>query len=162
MDLTIDQINYYFHYDRENGKLYWKNHWDKAVRTKMLGKEVGAIERKGYRVFLLNYKTYKVHRIIYLIEVGFLPPKNYMIDHINGVKTDNRFINLRVVTNRQNCQNKKRHREGKLVGTSWFKRDNLWLSQIQINGEYKYLGYFNTELEAHQRYMQELKARGLA
>ena len=157
MDLTIDQINYYFHYDRENGKLYWKNHWDKSVRTRFLHKEAGTV-RLGYRRIILGLKVYTVHRLIWFIENRSLPT---MIDHINGDSLDNRIQNLRTSASRKNQQNQRRHREGKLVGASFHKASQTWRAVVKIEGKQIYLGLFNTELEAHQRYVQELKARGL-
>ena len=83
------------------------------------------------------------------------------IDHINGVRCDNRLENLRIVTSRENSQNKVCHRQGKLVGTSLRNKGrNLkkpWQSAIKINGKRKSLGYFATELEAHQTYMAKCK-----
>lgn len=42
-------------------------------------------------------------------------------------------------------------------GVCFNKRDNKWVAQITINGNKKHLGYFLTELEAHQAYQTKLK-----
>lgn len=159
MELTREYLLWLFHYDRENGKLYWKNHWSASKRTLLVGKEAGNVGQHGYVHIGISQKYFKLHRLIWFLETNQWPKDT--VDHINGNKLDNRFVNLRVVTNRQNCSNKKHHRRGRLVGASVWKRDGNWMSKIQINGKVVHLGYFNTELEAHQRYMQELKARGL-
>lgn len=70
------------------------------------------------------------------------------LDHINGVKTDNRICNLRAVTNQQNQWNRI-----KAKGYSWFKRDSKWRAAIKINKKDIYLGCFNTEEEARQAYL---------
>jgi hypothetical protein len=40
---------------------------------------------------------------------------------------------------------------------SWFKRYNKWKATIRIDGKQKYLGLFESELEASQAYQQALK-----
>ena len=113
----------------------------------------------GYKYVILHRDAVRVSFNVHkLIQLAFDMGAGYM-DHINGIKIDNRLDNLRVVTPRQNSQNKVCHRNGKLVGASlnsggWnFKKP--WQSTIKINGKNKSLGYFATELEAHQRYMKE-------
>ena len=69
------------------------------------------------------------------------------IDHINGIRNDNRIINLRNVTNQQNQWNRT-----KAKGYSWNKSLNKWQAQIRLNGKVIYLGYFTTEEEARDAY----------
>jgi hypothetical protein len=78
------------------------------------------------------------------------------VDHIDGITLNNRRSNLRIVTARQNCQNKGMHREGRLVGAYFHKRKNTWMAQIRINGKIKFLGLFPAEQLAHEKYMEEL------
>lgn len=83
-----------------------------------------------------------------------------MIDHIDGNKLNNTIENLRGVNHsRANQQNRKKHREGKLIGTCFYK--NGWISQITVETKNVYLGRFKTEREAHERYAIELQRRGL-
>ncbi len=76
------------------------------------------------------------------------------IDHINHNGVDNRKENLRVVTNRQNCQNRLSHRSSssKYKGVSWHKSRQKYQANIQIDGKLKYLGRFNNEIEAAKAY----------
>lgn len=46
----------------------------------------------------------RVHKIVYIAFNGEIP-KGYEIDHINGIKTDNRLENLRCVTHKDNVYN---------------------------------------------------------
>jgi len=117
--------------------------------------------RHGYKYVILHRDAVRVSFNVHkLMQLAFDMGGGYM-DHINGIKIDNRLDNLRVVTPRQNSQNKVCHRNGKLVGASLKNRDrNLkkpWQSVIQIKGKRKFLGRFTTELEAHQRYMTECR-----
>ena len=51
----------------------------------------------------VGYKSYLVHRIAFLKGYGYLPKK---VDHINGISTDNRLVNLRDGDNGVNEQNR--------------------------------------------------------
>lgn len=88
-------------YDKETGKI---------IRRKsgrgfhfVPGKEAGGKANDGYRRIKLDMKSYQVHRIAWLYVHGVFP--SFFIDHINGVKDDNRIENLREVTRSQNKMN---------------------------------------------------------
>lgn len=101
----------------------------------------------GYAVLKSPF-FFRMHRVLTKC------PDGYIVDHINGNSLDNRKSNLRIVTNRENGQNKKIHRSGKLVGCSYHKRRKKWEAQIRVDKNRKSLGYFKTEHEAHQAYMK--------
>jgi serine/threonine-protein kinase RIO1 len=161
--ITVEYLNWLFDYDKENGKLYWKNHKSYAVFRKYQGKEAGCVnvqknKRTKYLAVSIDDKTYKIHRLIWFIETG---KWSNVIDHINGNGFDNRISNLRSVSTRFNSRNRYTHRKGKLVGAHYNKRDQMWRSRITIDNKQIILGYYNTEKEAHDRYMFELTNRGL-
>jgi hypothetical protein len=87
-----------------------------------------------------------------LMGLHFIPnPDNYkQIDHINGIKYDNRLENLRWVLRSQNERNKKKRMNcsSQYMGVCWDKKYNNWKACIRINGIKKNLGCFATELEA--------------
>jgi hypothetical protein len=133
-------------YDPKTGVLIWKKS----------GKEAGCYHKgKGYRVVSVNNRQYKAHRLAWLLHYGRWP--NPYIDHINGVRDDNRIANLRETTTRGNGMNRKEHRAGKLPGTD--RADGArWKARIEINGKSKYLGCFNSESEAHKAYLSACRA----
>lgn len=77
-------------------------------------------------------------------------------DHIDGNSLNNQRLNLRLCTVRQNHANQQRHRDGKLVGAH--RSGNTWGSFICVKGKDRRLGTFQTEREAHERYIEELKS----
>lgn len=98
-----------------------------------------------------NTKIVIMHRVI------MNAPKGIDVDHINGDALDNRKINLRLVTNRQNAQNRHVTTSSKYPGVSWFKTRNKWRSYITIGGKFKHLGYFEDEKEAAMAYEKALR-----
>lgn len=90
-------------------------------------------------------KHIQLHRLI----MGF--PYNKQIDHINRNSLDNRKCNLRVVTNAENCRNRKMPLNNKSghIGVFFEKEKALkWSAYITFNGKRKRLGNYNTKDEA--------------
>jgi len=80
--------------------------------------------------------------------------KGLHLDRINN-EGDYEPSNCRFVTNRENSLNKRfltsRNKSG-YRGVSWYKPTKKWVSQIQINGKGKTIGYFNSREEAAEAY----------
>lgn len=94
-------------------------------------------------------KMFLAHRLAFLMMTGSFPIAD--TDHINGVKSDNRWINLRQATRQENLRNRKSW--GKFMkGVS--KLGKKFRAQINIDGVQTYLGTFDTELEAHLAYCE--------
>ena len=85
---------------------------------------------------------------------GYSDIRALQIDHINGVRCDNRFSNLREATAAENGQNQAvpRHNTSGFMGVHWNRRAGNWQARIMIAGRNKYLGYFDTPEAAHAAY----------
>jgi hypothetical protein len=142
----------YFAYDPETGIMRWKI--DNGPKNRK-GKAVGCKNKRGYIRVRFKGEDYQYHRIAWAIGHNTLevPP---ILDHTNGDRSDNRLYNLRAATSQQNNFNCKSKRNG-LKGASFYKRKNKWQSQIRINGKSKHLGFFDTEIEAHEAYCRAAK-----
>ena len=46
----------------------------------------------------------------------------------------------------------------KYTGVCWDKRQNKWMVGIRINGNTKFLGYFDNEYKAHLRYQKAIQS----
>ena len=93
-------------------------------------------------------RTIRMHH-----EIIGRPPVGKMSDHADGNGCNNQRYNLRHVTNRQNCQNKKNiQKTSKYTGVSWSKSNKKWYTHIMINGKTKSLGFFTNEKEAFETY----------
>lgn len=126
----------------------WNLRWE--------GKDVGAI-MEGYICTSINKKMYRCHRLAFLYMEGYLPENN--IDHINRVRNDNRWVNLREVStqcNLQNCNLSSVNTSG-VTGVLWDKSRNKWTARMMIRGKNLYLGRFeNFEDAVMARYKEEL------
>lgn len=73
-----------------------------GVCLDLSGRQLGTLTQRGYLRATINGREYRLHRLVWLWVHGEHPPENLTIDHINGVKTDNRIENLRLATVAQN------------------------------------------------------------
>jgi hypothetical protein len=107
----------------------------------------------GYLRVKLNGRYLTAHRVVWVLaDRGPLPSQ---IDHINGVRTDNRPENLRAATPQQNQQNARRHVDGGsgFKGVHWHRVDRKWQARITVAGRRRHLGYFDKPIEAHAAYV---------
>ena len=144
----------HFRYEPETGHLYRTKHYMfKSWKNQLITR----IEGFGYLQLKHRQKAYHAQLVCWFLYYGKWPTRK--IDHINGITTDNRIVNLREVSARTNTINTVRNRAGRLVGASKNKNLRLrpWRSAIYIEGVKVELGRFDTEIEAHEAYMNKLK-----
>lgn len=121
----------------------------------MPGSVAGGRHAHGYRVISLFGRQILAHRLAWFYVYGEWP-KN-VVDHINGIKDDNRIANLRDVSHKVNCRNlvsPSKNNSSGFLGVHF--RDGLkkpWRSGISYDGRFKHLGYFETPEEAHAAYL---------
>lgn len=81
-----------------------------TVFSKNWKKSLGCRSSRGYLVCSLVHKgikkQVKIHQIVWMSFNGAIP-SGLVIDHINGNKLDNSLENLRLVTNKENSQNRR-------------------------------------------------------
>ena len=150
--ITFEEVNKVLRYDEASGKLYWKIRTSNRIN---IGDEAGRLNSSGYAVIGLRTKTYYAHRLAWFLSTGNWPENQ--IDHINGERADNRFVNLRQATNKDNCQNKRSaigvDKENRLLGAYFHRPSGKFLAMIGVDGKSKYLGYFDTKEQEHQAYL---------
>lgn len=142
-ELSQSFIKKAFKYNPETGNLTYRF-------TQAAGKtgEIATINHSGgYLSVRINGKDYLTHRIIWLYMKGYLP---LQIDHINHVRDDNRWINLREVSNRENHLNESipNNSTTNVLGVSLIKATNRFRAYIVIHNKQIHLGVFNTLNEA--------------
>jgi hypothetical protein len=130
-------------YNPETGIFNW---------IKRNGNIAGSLHNKGYSRIEINGRKYLAHRLAWLYVNGSFP--NEFIDHINGVRDDNRIVNIREASRSQNAWNQGVNivNTSGLKGVYWNKKANKWLAKIEFLGKSKYIGVFLDKNEAHQAY----------
>jgi len=117
-----------------------------------------------YRLFKNKFgKRLSGHQIVAMAFLNHIPDSySLVIDHINGIGTDNRLLNLRIVTHAQNlsvCYKREKHGcTSSFRGVSWHKPYKKWRANITKDGKSKHIGYYFTEMEAHEAYQIALKS----
>ncbi|WP_080662516.1 HNH endonuclease [Sinorhizobium meliloti] len=124
--------------------------------TRLYGQHAGVVTTtwpNGYVRVNFEDQSYLGHRVAWLLQTGSWPEDE--VDHINLVKDDNRWLNLREASRSDNLGNRAAYSNNKsgLKGAYFSKRLNKWQSFIQKGGKHKYLGLFATAEDAHAAYM---------
>jgi hypothetical protein len=152
-DLTAQRLRELLDYDPESGRFVWRVY---RGRTAKPGTVAGNHHPEGYKIIMICGHSYGAHRLAWLHAHGVMP--SGQIDHINGVRNDNRLSNLRDVTRAVNKQNIKGARKDSkasgLVGAYWHNVSKKWFSNIGVNGKRLHLGMFATAEEAHASYIE--------
>lgn len=135
----------------EQGSMKWKKH----RFSNLVGREVGCLDSRGYRIFKYKNRQYKVHRVIYAFFTGDWPDS---IDHINRDPADNRLINLRPIDHIHNLQNVTKTRGvSRYRGVSYQKGVRKPRAFVQYKNKREFLGYFESEEAASFAYESRRK-----
>ena len=141
-------------YDPETGVLIWKKCRDKTK----IGKPASSLDVCGYVQINICGKVLKGHRVAWAIFYGKWATG--MIDHKNGMRSDNRIENLRDCDNQTNCQNVRlgsRKNKTGYIGVHMAKqgkKEKMYRAKIQINGKQIHLGGYPTAEEAFDAYVK--------
>ena len=148
--LTQEILKEHFRYEPETGHFFWA----KKSYRRILSRPISSKGSRGYIQVCTNLsgkiKTYDIHRLIWIYMYGQTPDE---IDHINGIRDDNRLCNLRNVTHQQNMMNQAKKQLNKTFkGIYLSTNKKRWVAEICCNNQRKYLGTFDTPEEAYEAY----------
>ena len=105
-------------------------------------------------------KNITVHALVAMAFLNHVPDGHKIeVDHKNDITTDNRLENLQLLTGADHRMktSKNRNPSRQYTGVCWHKVTKKWMAQIQIEGKNKYLGLYETEIEAHLAYQKVLE-----
>ena len=150
---SLEYFKSKLNYNPDIGIFIWKfkdsnTKGEKIFNGQYAGKEAGGKDKDGYIVIRINDRLIFAHRIAYLFMTGEWPKEQ--IDHINGIKDDNSWRNLRSVSHMENLKNQKisnRNTSG-VRGINWSKKENKWRARINFDGKQINLGFFENFNEA--------------
>ena len=135
-----------FFYDGKN--LLWK----KIITRKKNGSIAGCLQNTGHRQIKIDGKIYLAHRVIWMLHHGSWPKND--IDHINGIRDDNRIENLREATRQENSLNRSLSKLNKsgVKGVYFMNSRNKWHAKIKLKGKTIHIGYFDKKEDAIEAY----------
>lgn len=116
------------------------------------GQPVGSVTNTGYISIWIFGEPILAHRLAWLYVHGNWPSQ--YIDHINGIRTDNRLVNLRNASHAQNHQNRRKAANGSrsgFLGVAFAQ--GRWAATIKVRGVKVYLGTFDSPEDAHAAYI---------
>lgn len=96
---SSEKLRKLFKYEPDTGLLFWRVSPAFSVRP---GDRAGTIIN-GYVRITIEGQRYSAHRIVWAMMTGLWPKKD--LDHVNRVRRDNRWVNLREATPTQNRWN---------------------------------------------------------
>ena len=130
-EIAPNQWNEYFIYD--DGKLI--RIFSNSNRNK-IGDEAGSMLSNGYLHIRINARSYRNHRIVWEMHNGEIPC-GFEVDHINGVRNDNRIENLRLVSRSSNMKNRSlsSNNSSGFCGIYWSESGKCWVASIYDNGK---------------------------
>jgi len=151
-DITPEILRQLVEYDPETGKLFWRprpseffthsNHC-KKWNARFAGATAGHIERRGYVILKVFECSLWAHRAAWALHYGMWP--KHEIDHINGIRSDNRIENLRDIPHDQNQKNIRlaKNNTSGVAGVSYHAETKKWQATIDVDGKRQYLGLFS-------------------
>ena len=132
-------------FDYEDGKLI----------CKIRNKPVGSVNGRGYLLYNINKKSYRVHRLIFLHQHGYLPP---LIDHKDRNKLNNCIENLREASVSQNNHNRTGMESNTgHKGIHWSNSRQFYKAAFTHDKIYHYVGIFSDFQQAVEAYEKKYK-----
>lgn len=143
--LTVSELKALLTYDPDAGVFRWLVDWQRV----RIGDIAGSKDFYGYTHIQVQGKKHKTHRLAWFYMTGDWPKQK--IDHINGVKDDNRWGNLREASSLNNSHNAKLH-QGKTIPKGVSRSGRKYRARIRVLGKLIYLGTFDRAELAHAAY----------
>lgn len=145
-ELDPDRLSY----DPETGEFRW-------LDGNRRGEIAGSINKDGYReIRVPPHRHVLLHHIAWFKMTGQWP--THIVDHSNRVRDDNRWVNLRSLTQVENLQNCSPRLGTKTPGAGWCISRQKWRARIKIMKREVHLGYFDSAEAASKAYL-DAKAR---
>lgn len=145
--LTQARLHELLNYDPDTGVFTWKK---RTSNRSPVGSIAGTLSNGYWGITVAGVRTY-AHRLAFLYMEGDFPLAQ-VIDHIDGNKLNNKWVNLRRFShNLNNTVGRLRSDNKTGVNGVYYNSNcgkNPWLAYIAMGGKRKYLGYFSTKEEA--------------
>lgn len=142
-ELTQSELKQLLNYNPDTGVFTWLADVAQRVKT---GDVAGCIRDspagKSYIKIQVNHVPHSAHRLAFLYMTGSMPINQ--VDHEDGDGTNNKWLNLRNATNKENACNRRvpSNNTSGVMGVAWIERLHKWRARIRINGKLTHIGMF--------------------
>ncbi len=145
--LTQARLKELLYYDPELGWFMWRVTRPHAAPGSVPYRPT----RLGYLLVCVAGRAYSAHRLAWFYVFGTWPRE---LDHINGLKDDNRIENLRECSRAQNGHNAPLTKSNTSGFKGAYRRTGTdkWMSKIRVDGRLLSLGDFKHPVEAAVAY----------
>lgn len=105
----------------------------------------GSIDPSGYLIIMIDGRNYRAHRLAWFYMTGAWP--EHEIDHENRIRSDNKWLNIRPATRKENGENVSLRCDSTsgVRGVSWDRRKQRWRAHITHNYRFVELGRHKTK-----------------
>lgn len=149
---SVEYLRESLDYCPETGVLKWRarpmHHFSSVQASKVFhsrweGKAAGGLNHYGYVAVRVLGSLIGAHRVAWAIHHGQWA--THQIDHINGIKDDNRICNLRDVTGAKNRrgQVKRSNNTSGVTGVFWDRQRGKWRAEIGCHGKNIIIGRYD-------------------
>jgi hypothetical protein len=154
-NIDCNQLKEILEYQPDTGLFFWKRS-GKGIKK---NRKAGHLSKDGYVDIRIKNCLHPAHRVAWVMMTGNWPDN--FVDHINRIRSDNRFVNLREATKAENAQNTDlpSNNTSGYKGVVWHKPNRNWCAQIFINKKHIHLGSFenlqdaiNARIEAEKEF----------
>jgi len=155
--LTQKKLKELLYYDPETGIFTWNKYMQSNAK---FGCKAGGLSSQGYNRISILGERYISSRLAHLYMEGYFPENE--MDHINRVRHDDRWVNLRAVTHMCNLRNVgiKSNNTSGITGVCFDKKNSKWLSYIILFGKFNNLGRYKNKIDAANRRWESEKENG--
>lgn len=142
--LSTRTLKSLLHYAPKTGK--WR--WIVARGGMNKNAVAGCLHHTGYRFIEIFGRSYLSSRLAHLYMEGCFPEHD--MDHINRIREDDRWCNLRHVTAQCNVRNRgiNKNNTSGITGVCYNKQNRKLTASIRIDNKLIHLGYFKQKINA--------------
>lgn len=135
--LTVERLRSLLRYNPRTGVFVWVARSSPSSLNIVIGAQAGAPTKDGnYGRIMVDGIRYYTHVLAWLYMTGEMPSDE--VDHRDRTRSNNRWLNLRAATRKQNTENRD------VEGVDWMPRIGKWRARILHNGRSHYLGVFKS------------------
>lgn len=155
LEISRNELREYIDYNLNTGEFVWNKSFSRIKK----GMKAGGLDAKGYRCIKIKNKSYKAHRLAFLYVLGQMPEQ---VDHQDHDRSNNKWMNLRPATHKDNGRNQslKSSNTSGFTGVVFDKQRQKWQARITVNGKRISLGHFKDKSKAIQARINAKKEYG--